>query len=74
MNIHIEYCIKWNYEPEFDRVSKIIKNISPNLNISSNREYPRSGAFEIEINGKIVYSKLKTYKFPSEEDIVKLIK
>ncbi len=74
MNIHIEYCIKWNYEPEFDRVSKIIKNISPNLNISSNRKYPRSGAFEIEINGKIVYSKLKTYKFPSEEDIIKLIK
>jgi len=29
-----------------------IKNISPNLNISSNRKYPRSGAFEIEINGK----------------------
>ena len=55
-------------------MSKIIKNISPNLNISSNREYPRSGAFEIEINGEIVYSKLKTYKFPSEEDIIKLIK
>ncbi len=74
MNIHIEYCIKWNYEPEFDRVSKIIKKISPNSNISSNREYPRSGAFEIEIDGEIIYSKLKTNNFPTEEDINKLIK
>ena len=74
MNIHIEYCIKWNYKPEFDRVSKIIKKISSNFNISSNKDYPRPGAFEIEIDGKIVYSKLKTYQFPTEEDIKKLIK
>ena len=74
MNIHIEYCIRWNYEPEFDRVSKIIKKNSSNSKISSNRDYPRSGAFEIEIDGKIVYSKLKTCRFPTEEDINKLIK
>ena len=74
MNIHIEYCIKWNYEPEFDRVSKIIKKISPNSNISSNREHPRSGAFEIEIDGMTVYSKLKTSNFPRKEDIKKLLK
>ncbi len=55
-------------------MSKIIKKISPNSNISSNREYPRSGAFEIEIDGEIIYSKLKTNNFPTEEDINKLIK
>ena len=74
MNIHIEYCIKWNYGPEFDRVSKMIKKISSNSKISSNIDYPRSGAFEIEVDGKIVYSKLKTHRFPTEEDIKKLIK
>jgi selT/selW/selH-like putative selenoprotein len=55
-------------------VSKIIKKNSSNSKISSNRDYPRSGAFEIEIDGKIVYSKLKTCRFPTEEDINKLIK
>tara|TARA_B100001173_G_C15975429_1_gene541985 strand:- start:915 stop:1082 length:168 start_codon:yes stop_codon:yes gene_type:complete len=55
-------------------VSKIIKNNSSNSKISSNRDYPRSGSFEIEIDGKIVYSKLKTCRFPTEEDINKLIK
>ena len=74
MKIHIEFCIKWNYGPEFDRVSKMIKKISSNSKISSNRDYPRSGSFEIEVDGKIVYSKLKTYRFPTEEDINKLIK
>ena len=73
MNIHIEYCIRWNYKPEFDRVSKIIKEISPDSNIKSNRDYPRSGAFEIELNGKVVYSKFKTSSFPSKYDIQKII-
>ncbi|MAX30414.1 MAG: hypothetical protein CMG14_05995 [Candidatus Marinimicrobia bacterium] len=52
----------------------MIKKISSNSKISSNRDYPRSGSFEIEVDGKIVYSKLKTYRFPTEEDINKLIK
>ena len=37
-------------------MSKIIKEFHPKYNIISNRSYPRSGAFEIEINGKIVFS------------------
>ena len=74
MKIHIEYCIRWNYKPEFDRVSKIIKNLSPKSKITSNVDYPRSGAFEIKINNKIVYSKFKTKNFPSISDIEQFIK
>ena len=69
MNIHIEYCIKWNYGPEFDRVSKIIKKIVPNSTIAGNEASPRSGAFEVSLNGKLIYSKFKTNKFPLEEEI-----
>ena len=72
MNIHIEYCEKWNYEPEFDRVSKIIKKNS-NATIKSNQKYPRSGAFEISINNKLVYSKLQTNCFPSDRIILGLL-
>ena len=73
MNIHIEYCIKWNYGPEFDRVSKEIKKIYPKSNISGNRAYPRSGAFEVEVDGKLVYSKFKTSNFPTISDIKKWV-
>ena len=69
MNIHIEYCIKWNYEPEFDRVSKIIKIVHPNCSITGNSSNPRSGAFEVEIDKKLIFSKFKTSNFPTKEEV-----
>ncbi len=70
MNIHIEYCIKWNYGPEFDRVSNIINSLKKNVTISCNKSAPRSGAFEVEINGRIVFSKFKNGGFPDKTDVL----
>ena len=69
MKIHIEYCEKWNYHPDFARVSKIIKTIKPHAIIKGNSAPPRSGAFEVILNDKLVYSKFKTGEFPQESDI-----
>ena len=69
MKIHIEYCIKWNYGPEFDRVSKQIHKINPSIVITGNEELPRSGSFEITINNKLVFSKFKSGTFPTLEEI-----
>ena len=69
MNIHIEFCIKWNYGPEFDRVSKIIEEINPQANISGNDNPPRSGAFEVKINEELIFSKFSTGAFPTKEII-----
>ena len=72
MKIHIEYCVKWNYGPEFDRVSNELNLISKNkkkLNIIGNKKSPRSGAFEVTIDGNLVYSKFSTGNFPSKDDI-----
>ena len=69
MKIHIEYCIKWNYGPEFDRVSKEIKKINPTIDVTGNTEPPRSGAFEILLEGKLIYSKFKTGDFPDTRTI-----
>ena len=69
MNIHIEFCEKWNYHPDFDRVSKLIKKEVPNAKIDGNTKPPRSGAFEVIINGKLVYSKFETGEFPKEQDV-----
>ena len=73
MKIHIEYCVKWNYGPEFDRVSKIIKKYNSTIIIKGNDINPRSGAFEITFNGELVYSKFETNSFPSEEILKKLL-
>ena len=73
MNIHIEYCVKWNYGPEFDRVSKIIKKLKSNVIVNGNQTAPRSGAFEITINDKLVYSKFETNTFPNEQEIEKIL-
>ena len=73
MNVHIEYCEKWNYGPEFDRVSKIIKKLKPDVIVNGNQNTPRSGAFEITINDKLVYSKFETDIFPNEQEIEKFL-
>jgi len=50
-------------------VSKQIKNIMPNASIQGNNILPRSGAFEVTIDGTLVYSKLQTGNFPNMKDI-----
>ena len=69
MNVHIEFCVKWNYEPEFERVSNLIYSLVPDANISSNENGHRTGAFEVTINGALVFSKFDTSRFPAEDEI-----
>ena len=73
MKLHIEFCEKWNYDPEFDRVSKIINKNFPSINVIGNETPPRSGAFEITIHGKIVYSKFSTNKFPNRKILKQIL-
>ena len=54
-------------------MSKEIKKINPTANIRGNESNPRTGAFEITINNKLVYSKFKTHKFPSKQEIKDLL-
>ena len=69
MNVIIEYCVKWNYGPDFDRVSKLIKNVKSTAKIIGNPMPPRSGAFEITIDGKQIFSKFENGRFPSDSDV-----
>tara|TARA_X000001036_G_C20151439_1_gene591524 strand:- start:218 stop:394 length:177 start_codon:yes stop_codon:yes gene_type:complete len=54
-------------------VSKIIRKIIPNSNIIGNEKPPRSGAFEITINNKLIYSKFTTSSFPIESELKKIL-
>jgi len=74
MKIHIEYCEKWNYLPEFERVSKIINEKYPEAIVECNSSIPRSGSFEVTINNILKYSKFITHKFPEKEEVLSWIK
>ena len=69
MKMHIEFCIKWNYGPEFDRVSKVVNQINKDIRIQANKNSPRTGAFEVTINDKLVFSKFNINRFPTLEEI-----
>ena len=69
IEVNIEYCEKWNYKPEFDRVSKIILSFKNNINIIGNSVSPRTGSFEVLINNELVFSKLMSGNFPEKSEI-----
>ena len=50
-------------------MSKIIKIVRPNCSITGNSSNPRSGAFEVQIDGKLIFSKFKTLNFPTKEEV-----
>ena len=50
-------------------MSKQIKTIIPKADIHGNINPPRSGAFEVTINGELIYSKLQTGNFPTTNEI-----
>jgi|TARA_B110000438_G_scaffold97793_1_gene96831 selT/selW/selH-like putative selenoprotein len=50
-------------------VSKIITKNYPNIEIEGNRNTPRTGSFEVELDGKVVFSKFQLGKFPTENEI-----
>jgi len=54
-------------------VSKEIKELFPNANIKGNENEPRSGAFEITLNGNLVYSRFRTNSFPSKTELKELL-
>ena len=69
LKVYIEYCIKWNYKPEFDRVSKIINRINSDIIVVCNETQPRTGAFEVTIDDTLVFSKFNIGKFPDKSEI-----
>ena len=51
----------------------MIKKIIPNCKIQGNLNPPRSGAFEIKVDGKLIYSKLRTSTFPTKNELDEIL-
>lgn len=50
-------------------MSKILKEKYPDLKINGNPVPPRTGSFEVTAGEKVLFSKFKVDRFPSEVEI-----
>ena len=71
MKVTIEYCHVWNYYPHAASLAQEIKNNINDVEI----EYIKSsgGVFEVEKDGKLIYSKRQTGRFPEASEIIGLL-
>ncbi|XP_029428625.1 migration and invasion enhancer 1 isoform X2 [Rhinatrema bivittatum] len=72
VNIVVEYCDHCGFESHYQELASVIKEHHPDISIDS-RPGP-TGAFEIEINGQLVFSKLELGGFPYEKDLMLAIR
>ncbi len=70
MDIRIEYCVQWNYEP---RARSLRQEISDTLGYWAEIVPGARGAFEVYVNNNIIFSKLKEDRFPNRNEVVELI-
>ena len=72
MNIRIEYCVVWNYEPKAlslrEEIGLAFSDVMAG-HVSGDR-----GAFEVYVNEQLIFSKLQLDRFPKDGEIVQLIR
>ena len=71
MNISIEYCVVWDYEPRALSLGDELTNQFGN-NIVVLKPGDR-GAFEVFVNNQLIFSKLQLDRFPNDGEIVTFI-
>ena len=71
MNISIEYCVVWNYEPRALSLGDELTNQFGN-NIVVLKPGDR-GAFEVYVDHQLIFSKLQLDRFPNEGEIITFI-
>ena len=71
MNIRIEYCVVWNYEP---RALSLRDDLSDQFGNWAELKPGERGAFEKFANNNIIFSKLIEERFPDSNEIVSFIK
>ena len=70
MNISIEYCIEWNYEP---RALSLRSSLNSKFGILAEMRPSSGGVFEVTLNGNLIFSKKQMGKFPKDGEVVTFI-
>ena len=66
----IEYCVVWNY---YDRAASLAARIKDKLNLEVELQKSSGGRFEIFLDGEVIFSKIKTMRFPEPDEIIQLL-
>ncbi len=72
MNIRIEYCVQWNYEPQALSLREELGYEFMNAFIEIRPG--AKGAFEVYKDDVLVFSKLKLDRFPNDGEVIQLIR
>ena len=70
MQVSIEYCIHWNYEP---RALSLRDKLSNLFGIESKLIESGGGVFEVKLNNNLIFSKKQLDRFPEEGEIENFI-
>ncbi len=71
MKIEIEYCASWNYLPH---AASLVAKIKEDMDITEKLIPSSGGVFEVKANGKLIFSKRQSGRFPENEEIVEILK
>uniref|UniRef100_A0A8C3QGC6 Migration and invasion enhancer 1 n=1 Tax=Cyanoderma ruficeps TaxID=181631 RepID=A0A8C3QGC6_9PASS len=72
VRIVVEYCEPCGFEATYQELASAVRDEYPDIEIES--RLGGTGAFEIEINGQLVFSKLENGGFPYEKDLIEAIR
>ena len=67
----IEHCGGWGYAPKATRLVEVIQN---ETGLQASTFAGRTGSYEIKYGDKLIYSKLSTGQFPTDEEILAALK
>ncbi len=70
MKVSITYCSKWNYLP---RASSLEAEIAEKYNAEITLVAGSGGVYEIEVDGKLIFSKQSLGRFPEEGEVDRLL-
>lgn len=71
-SVLIEYCGSWGYEGRFYELNDKIKSEFPDVEVTG--EIGRQSSYEVSIDGKLIFSKLETYGFPDDQDVLDAVR
>ena len=70
MNISIEYCMEWNYEPI---ALSLRSSLDSEFGILAEMIPSSGGVFEITVNGSLIFSKKQLGRLPKDGEVVTFI-
>jgi len=71
MQVTIQYCVVWNYEPRAAGLAAELKKAFPDVTV---RLVPASGGlFEVTVDGQLVFSKKAAHRHAAPGEVLQAI-